>query len=174
MASLEDLTPEARDELAMLARELSENPATRKDFLRITRKAKPNLPIPELDVEDQVRAALTEERTKRESLENQIREKDARDELQRRRDRVAERVGKDNVAEVEKVMLEKGIQNHESAAEYFEWMKQAQAPTPSAFSPNVLDKDTRATLGKFFKAPAIAAREEAMNALRDIRKHKVA
>ena len=174
MASLEDLTPEARDELALLARELSENPATRKDFLRITRKAKPNLPIPELDVEDQVRAALTDSAKRTESLENQIRERDAKEELERRRARVAERVGKDNVAEVEKVMLEKGIQNHDSAAEYFEWMKQAQAPTPSAFSPNVLDKDTRATLGKFFKAPAIAAREEAMNALRDIRKHKVA
>jgi hypothetical protein len=44
--SLEDLSMEARDELALLARQLSENPATRKDFLRLTKKAKPDMPIP--------------------------------------------------------------------------------------------------------------------------------
>jgi len=39
MPSLEDLSPEARDELAALARQLAENPATRKDFLRLTKKS---------------------------------------------------------------------------------------------------------------------------------------
>ena len=41
--SLEDLSFEARDELAQLARTLAENPNTRKDFLRLTKKAKPDL-----------------------------------------------------------------------------------------------------------------------------------
>jgi len=42
MASLEDLTPEARDELALLARELSDDPETREAFLRLTKKRRPN------------------------------------------------------------------------------------------------------------------------------------
>ena len=45
--SLEDLSFEARDELALLARQMAEDPATRKDFLRLTKKIKPDMPIPE-------------------------------------------------------------------------------------------------------------------------------
>ena len=52
MASLEDLTPEARDELAALARQLAENPNTRKDFLKLTKQVNPNLPVPELEIEE--------------------------------------------------------------------------------------------------------------------------
>ena len=43
--SLENLTLEARDELALLAQSLAENPATRKDFLKLTKKAKPEMVI---------------------------------------------------------------------------------------------------------------------------------
>jgi hypothetical protein len=50
--SLENLSLEARDELAALAQTLAENPETRKDFLRMTKRVKPDLPIPELDIED--------------------------------------------------------------------------------------------------------------------------
>ena len=46
--SLENLSPEARDELAALAQKLADNPETRKDFLRMTKKVNPDLPIPEL------------------------------------------------------------------------------------------------------------------------------
>ncbi len=49
--SLEDLSYEARDELALLARQLAENPKTRKAFLRLTKEAKPDMPIPELEIE---------------------------------------------------------------------------------------------------------------------------
>ena len=48
--SLEDLSYEARDELALLARQLAENPKTRKAFLRLTKEAKPDMPIPELEI----------------------------------------------------------------------------------------------------------------------------
>jgi len=171
MASLEDLSDDAIKELALLARDLSENPETRKTFLRLTKKAKPNLPIPELEVEDEVARVLGESEKRVSSLEGQLRERDAKDELAKRRLKVADRVGADNVPEVEKLMLDKGIQNHDTAADYFEWMKQSNAPTPSPFNPNVIDKDTRGTLGKYFKNPTGTAREEAFAALQDIRKH---
>ena len=51
MATLEDLAPEARDELALLARELSDNPVTRKGFLGMVKTVRPNMPVPELEME---------------------------------------------------------------------------------------------------------------------------
>ena len=50
--SLEDMSFEQRDQLALLMRELSDNPATRKDVLRLTKQIKPDLVIPELDIEN--------------------------------------------------------------------------------------------------------------------------
>ena len=85
MPSLEDMAPEARDELALLARRLAENPATRKEFLRLTKKATPDLPIPELEIEDTVYAATNQAHARVEQLEQKLREKDAMEELNRRR-----------------------------------------------------------------------------------------
>jgi hypothetical protein len=66
----------------------------------------------------------------------------------------------EDIAEIEKIMLEKGIQNHETAADYFQWMRQAATPTPSkTFNQNVLDETARGTLEKFWKNPAAAARD---------------
>jgi lysyl-tRNA synthetase class 2 len=75
MPSLEDLTPDARDELAMLARELAENPATRKDLLRLTKKIKPNVPIPELEIEEATNTALSASEQRIAQLEARLREK---------------------------------------------------------------------------------------------------
>jgi len=75
--SLEDLTPEARDELALLARQLAENPATRKDMLRLTKKIKPDLPIPELEIEDYTRSAVDSANDRVAQLEAKLREKEA-------------------------------------------------------------------------------------------------
>ena len=72
MASLEDLTPEARDELAALARQLAENPNTRKDFLKLTKQVNPNLPVPELEIEERTEKVLTKAQERVEQLENKL------------------------------------------------------------------------------------------------------
>ena len=78
----------------------------------------------------------------------------------------------EHIAEIEKLMLEKGITSHETAAEYFSYMKEAAKPTPvKQFNPNVMDETARGTLQKFWKNPAAAAREEASNALMELRKN---
>jgi len=41
MASLENMSPEQRDELAALMSQLAETPETRKDILRLTKKIRP-------------------------------------------------------------------------------------------------------------------------------------
>lgn len=174
MPSLEDMAPEARDELALLARRLAENPATRKEFLRLTKKATPDLTIPELEIEDTVYAATNQAHARVEQLEQKLREKEAIEELNRRRQSLVKK-GKvsdeSEIEQVEKIMLERGITNHETAADFHKWMNEQAKPTPSTFSRNVLDDTARNTLSSFWKNPQHAARDEASKALMELRRN---
>jgi len=168
--SLENLSLEARDELAALAQTLAENPDTRKDFLRMTKKVKPDLPIPELDIEDYTHRAVSKSEDRVQALEAKIREKEAIEELQKRRQSLMKKgliSNESEVDDVEKIMLERGITNHETAAEYHAWMKQAAVPTSTGYNPSAVKQFD---LNKYWKNPAAAARNEAMNALNDLRK----
>jgi hypothetical protein len=168
--SLENLSLEARDELAALAQTLAENPDTRKDFLRMTKKVKPDLPIPELDIEDYTHRAVSRSEDRVQALEAKLREKEALEELQNRRQSLMKKgliSNESEVSDVEKIMLERGITNHETAAEYHQWMKQAAVPTSSGYNPSAVKQFD---LNKYWKNPVSAARNEAMNALNDLRK----
>jgi hypothetical protein len=169
--SLEDLTPEARDELALLAKQLSENPDTRKDFLRQVKKMKPEMPIPELEIEDYTRNAVQHANDRVAQLEARLREKEALDELNSRRNKLKAKglIDRDeDIEEVEKVMLEKGITNHEAAAEYWRWMQQSATPTPTGYNPSAINKFD---LSRYWKNPVAGARDEAAKALNELRKN---
>ena len=173
MASLEDLNDDARNELALLARELSDNPKTREQFLRLTKTARPNMPIGEIDLKDEISTRLSESTSRVEQLEGKLREREAMDELRSRREALMKKRGisESELPEVEKVMLEQGITNHETAADYYQWMKQAATPTPNTYnSRNVLNETAKNSLAPFWKNPAGAARDEAARALNDLRK----
>ena len=175
MPSLENLTSEARDELALLAQELAEDPATREQFLRLTKQKRQNLTIDAIDIKDEVRAEIAKIREEKAALEARLREKDALEELERRRQSLVKK-GKaksdEDVVEIEKVMLEKGITNHETAAEYFDYMKRAAAPTSiQAFDKSFMNEQARDTLSKFKHNPQQAARDEAARALTELRKN---
>jgi hypothetical protein len=168
--SLENLSLEARDELAALAQTLAENPETRKDFLRMTKRVKPDLPIPELDIEDYTHRAVSRSEDRVQALEAKLREKEAIEELQKRRQSLMKKgliSNESEVSDVEKIMLERGITNHETAAEYHQWMKQAAVPTSTGYNPSAVKQFD---LNKYWKNPVAAARNEAMNALNDLRK----
>jgi hypothetical protein len=168
--SLENLSIDARDELAALAQQLAENPSTRKEFLRMTKKVKPDLPIPELEIEESTNKALSLAEQRVQSLENKLREKDALDDLQRRRNAIKAKglvSTEDDIKEVEKIMLDRGITNHETAAEYHQWMKQSATPTPSGYNPQIIQK---MDLNKYWKNPVTAARNEAVSALQELRR----
>ena len=168
--SLENISLEARDELAALAQQLAENPATRKDFLRMTKKVKPDLPIPELEIEDYTQKAVNKSEERVQALEAKLRERDAIEELNKRRQSLMKKgliSNEDEVSDVEKIMLEQGITNHETAAQYHQWMKQAAVPTSSGYNPSAVKQFD---LSKYWKNPSSAARNEAMNALNDLRK----
>ncbi|MEI8285895.1 MAG: hypothetical protein WCG15_01210 [Actinomycetes bacterium] len=168
--SLENLSLEARDELAQLAQTLAENPDTRKEFLRMTKRVKPDLPIPELDIEDYTNRAVDKSEQRVQALEAKLRERDAVEELQKRRNSLMKKgliSNESEIDDVEKIMLERGINNHETAAEYHAWMKQAAVPTSSGYNPSAVKQFN---LGAYWKNPSAAARNEAMNALNDLRK----
>jgi len=167
--SLEDISLEQRDELALLAKQLAENPSTRKDFLRMTKKVKPDLPIPELEMQDYTEQKMSDMENRLMVSENKLREKEAREELDKRRQSLIRKgLARDDadVEQIEKIMLEKNISNHETAAEYFDWMKQAAEPTPSGYNPSAISKFD---LSKYWKNPQMGARDEAAQALKDIR-----
>jgi septal ring factor EnvC (AmiA/AmiB activator) len=168
--SLENLSPEARDELAALAQRLADNPETRKDFLRMTKKVNPDLPIPELEIDDRTNSAINQMRQENDSIRAQLKAKEAQEMLDKRRQSLVKKGLVDNEDEidaVEKLMLEKKIADHETAAQYHQWMKQAAVPTPSGYQPSAVKQFD---LNKFWKNPANAAREEAVRALNDVRK----
>jgi len=173
MPSLEDLSPEARDELAALARQLAENPATRKDFLRLTKKAKPDMTIPEIDIEDRTTSAIDASDARVRQLEARLHEKEALEDLERRRTNLMKKgmvKSESEIEEVEKIMLEKGITSHETAADYHRWMREQAAPTPTSYNRNVMDDTAKTTLSAFWKNPQMAARNEAAKAFNELRK----
>ena len=167
--SLENLSPDARDELAALAQTLAENPATRKQFLRMTKQVKPDLPIPELEIEESTHKAVSQAESRVQALEAKLREKEAIEELKNRRESLMKKgliKSEEDIEGVEKLMLEKGITNHETAAEYHQWMKQAAVPTASTYNPSPVKGFD---LNKYWKNPNQAARNEALNALNELR-----
>ena len=168
--SLENLSQDARDELAALAQQLAESPETRKDFLRLTKKMKPEIPIPELDLEDTVSRATQNSEQRIQQLEAKLKQKEAMEELERRRRTIRDKgLAKDeeDIKSIEKIMLDRGITSHETAAEYHNWMKQAAEPTPSGYNPGVMNKWD---LNAYRQNPVAAARNEAAKALADLRK----
>ena len=73
-----------------------------------------------------------------------------------------------DILEIEKLMTEKGIANHETAADYWQWMKQAATPTPSGYPQPVM---SRLGVQDYMKNPVGAARENAAAALAELRKN---
>lgn len=169
--SLENLSLEAQAELAALAKTLAEDPKTRKQFLQLTKQVRPDVPIPEIEIEERTNAVLSEANRKVESLEQKLRQKETKEELERRRQTLIKKQlveSEEDIAEVEKIMVEKGIANHETAAEYHQWMKQAATPTPSQFPQPVMSKfNTK----DYMRNPVGAARDAAHAALQEFRKN---
>jgi hypothetical protein len=169
MASLENMSPEQRDELAALMSQLAETPETRKDILRLTKKIRPGLTVPELEIEENTNNALSQMRAENEALKAKFQQREAVENLEKRRQELVKKglASEADVPEIEKIMLEKKIADHETAAEYHNWMKQAAKPTPSGYNPSAI---RQFDLGKYWKDPRGAAQQEAVRAFADLRK----
>lgn len=168
--SLENLSFEARDELAAIAQQMSEDPSTRGEFLSLLKKIKPDLPVPELEVKKYAESVVSETRQELEAVKAKLREKEALEELDSRRKALLKKglvKSESDIQEVEKVMLDEGITNHESGAKYWAWMKQSAEPTPVGYNPGLMSSNP--SINQFMKNPKIAARNEALQAMKDFR-----
>jgi len=168
--SLENVSFETQSEMAMLLKKLADNPSTRADLLKSIKKIEPDFHIPELEIEQKTNDIFTKTKEELESLKAQMREKEAKEELSRRRQSLLKNgkaKSEEEIQEIEKLMVEKGINDHETGADYFSWMKQASETTPSGYNPQVLKQWD---LGKFYKNPRQAAISTAQEALAEFRK----
>lgn len=139
MSTLEGLSPEAIANLAGLANTLANNPDTRAGFLSLVKQADPSVSIPEVDMPLRITAAMKEANDKVAKLEASLQERDARDNVMNIRNSLVKRglASEADIPEVEKLMLEKGISSHETAAEFYQSQKRAAIPTPSGHGYNV-------------------------------------
>jgi hypothetical protein len=128
---LEGMSDESIKELATYAKGLSDNPETRPGFLSGIKKLNPAANIPEIDMPAKFETMLAAERGEREKIQKQMLERDVRDNIERQRSVIMEQgISKSEVSEVEKIMTEQGIVNHETAAKYFLAQKKMATPTP--------------------------------------------
>lgn len=140
--SLEGMTPDQIADLAVMAKSQLDNPKTRTHFLRNQKFVTPETSIPEVDIPMQTEALLNKGYEQLRLMQGQLDEERIRRQIMERRQDLMERhsLTKKDVEEVEKLMLEKQIASHDTAAEFYKSQQQSAQPTPSIFSQNQMPK----------------------------------
>lgn len=161
-----DNDTESRSELELLAEKLASDPSTRKDFLKLAKKVRPDLAIPEVEMDDHLASVTKPLHDKIESLEGKLRERDINERIESTRRKLVEDgiVSREEVPEIEKLMIEKKIPDHRTAAEFFKLQREQAKPTPSLYRKSEPVVDFK-TIGS---NPAQWARNEAAKALADL------
>ncbi len=131
--SLEGMSEEQIAGLARVAKSLGDNPKTREGLQRLMKENNPDLMIPEIDIPERFRAELEHERTERKAIQTRLdSEAMERRILASRQVIIGKGVPEDEVSAVEKLMVDRGIVNHETAAEFHMAQKRMAEPTPPA------------------------------------------
>ena len=168
--SLEGMDPSAVAELAALSKRLSDDPKTRKAFLKLAKQASPDLVLPELEIEEAVNAQLQTRDEQISALSKQLADRQVEEDLERQRDALRKRgADPDEIEAIEKLMVEKGIADHATAADYFVWQKQADEAIKAAESAQA-PKPIVSQFESFFKNPIQSARSEAYKVLQESRR----
>lgn len=137
--SLEGKSPEEIAALASLALDLSSNAKTRDGFLRLTKAANPSAHIPEVDIPAQMMGQFKPHLDRLEQLEKQASDRAMQDRIKdQRREalRSVKGVTRDDLPAIEKLMVERGIPDHKTAAEFYALQNKAAEPTPGAMQAN--------------------------------------
>ena len=92
-AKYPNLSDDAIAELADVTLKVSGNQKTRKKFLETMKEISPDTPIPELDTDAKIEAALKHEREAREKLEKQLAERDFKASLESQKKDAKEKFG---------------------------------------------------------------------------------
>lgn len=141
MASLEGKTAEEIAQLASLAQSLADNPATRLGFLQLTKTANPNVSIPEIDIPASIKPAFQKQIDRLTKMEEENANfRMERAVLTKRQELLDDEklgISKSDIPAIEKLMLDKGIPDHHTAAEFFNMQRKTAVPTPSNAQPGM-------------------------------------
>jgi len=170
--SLEN-SPEDK-ELAELFRAMSKNPKTRRTLLATVKAHAPETPIPEIDMENrvlQMAKPLVDqvEKIQQDRLKEQV---EAR--IEKARAKLSgQGYTETDIAAIEKLMTEKQIPSHDTAAEHYAMSKKLAAPAPSTLRSmtNTLPIDKKSV--KEAGGIKAWARNEAVKAADEIKRGQV-
>ena len=151
--SLEGMSAQEIERLAELAQGLSANPKTRQGFLQLSKQAYPDTVIPEVDIPASLRQALDGPLKQLDALTKAQQERDMRDRIEAsRRDLMTSKgVTAAEMPKLEKLMVDKGIANHDTALEHLRMQERAAEPTPSttAYGSRKFEKPTMPDMKAF-------------------------
>lgn len=121
---------QGRRQVADFVESIYNDPTLSKEAKRLIKKKYPNLPIPDLDIEDRVEARLADDRKKRDDEESAKKRKTEEDGWKEQRSRTQKEYGftDEGMTDLEKMMVERNIGDYEVAATYHA----ARNPKPSA------------------------------------------
>ena len=132
--SLEGKSVEDIEALAELANALGSNPNTRMDFLRLTKRANPGASIPEIDIPVGLQSSMQPHLDRLAQLEAKALQRDTRDNIlsQRREALSVKGITEADIPAVEKLMTDRKILDHKTAAEFLSAQQRLAEPTPSS------------------------------------------
>jgi hypothetical protein len=165
--SLENLSEDQIRSLASLAKDLSDDPATRRSFQKLIKQKNPSTVFPEVEIDDraeQLSAKISEET---ESLRAELKQRDIE---QQRRDikaNLADKYPGISFEDIEKTMVESAIGKHETAAQFLANQKilaEPAAEVPGRGGPMMMPSEAR----QFFKSPSQVSRKLAHEVVTDL------
>lgn len=131
--SLENQDQDTLVSLGKLMESLSQDPKTRGQLQRLIKTKNPSLIIPELDNQDAIANAVKPVQTELEALRKQLAEKSGEESIRAKRAALKEQgYSEEDVTSIEKLMVEKQIPSHDTAAEHFRMQQKLAVPAPSS------------------------------------------
>jgi hypothetical protein len=167
MASLENLSEEQIKSLASLAKDLSDDPATRRKFQKLIKEKNPATIFPELEVDERVEAVAAKMNEETEAMRAELKTRDL--ELRRkelRQDLSAKYPGI-TFDEIEEAMVKSSIGSHETAAQYLANQRMLSEPAPEVpgrGGPMMMPSEAK----QFFRNPTQVARKLANDVMTDL------
>ena len=174
--SLEGKTPEEIAALAELSSSLMADPKTRAGMLRLTKMANPGANIPEIDIPDSIASAFRPQLDRLAQLEKQAQERDAEDRVRKsRKDALAvSGISRDDLPAIEKLMVDKKIPDHKTAAEFYDMQRKSAEPTPAAGANRTFGMPKTPDLKEFGGNMQAWARKNAFDVIDQLRGRRTA
>lgn len=163
------LTKDTLAEIGQLALKMRNHPKTRKEFARMAKEVVPTLTFPDVDQEDRVENMISD--FKKEQEDNAA--KAARTALETRlateKNALAERYTPEQIAEIEKIMLDRGLASYADAAILYAHFN---PPTQVNHNPRPQTSFELPTNKDWLTNPKKMALNTAYEAIDDIMRHR--